>query len=495
MNLRKIWRNAEGQFHRTDGPAVEWANGSKYWYLEGVNYTEEEFLAKMSDQPEVDEVGTKRWKNAEGQLHRDDGPAIEHADGSKEWWVEDKLHRLDGPAIEYVNGDKSWFLNSKLHRTDGPAIECANGDKFWYVEGKRHRTDGPAVEYANGDKFWYLEGKKYSEEEFLAKMSNQPKIDTNETLRWHNAKGQFHRLDGPALEYANGDKEWFLNGKRHRTDGPAIDCVDGDKEWFVEGKRHRTDGPAVECADGTKEWFVKGKHHRTDGPAIEYANGSKEWCLEGVEYTEEEFQKKMSVRKDVRNNNMSDNSVKYGKKNLVSDAGKASLRQVGRKSTKALQAGIVHLMRKQGLSDTDLQGLVKAMNTEAGRAALSGLLGLFMFHIKQDSNFVQSLGEEYRVSAIDSAMESGAAALYEKVKGMIPLFLSLAASLDSAESVDSTLDALSKFDTIIPSEIQEELNSLDQQFRVADESTSSSLEEVEAEEETEAENIQYNSCA
>jgi len=27
--------------------------------------------------------------------------------------------------------------------------------------------DGPAVEYANGDKYWYIEGKEYSEEEFL----------------------------------------------------------------------------------------------------------------------------------------------------------------------------------------------------------------------------------------------------------------------------------------------------------------------------------------
>ena len=27
------------------------------------------------------------WRNQEGQLHREDGPAVEYADGSKEWWV------------------------------------------------------------------------------------------------------------------------------------------------------------------------------------------------------------------------------------------------------------------------------------------------------------------------------------------------------------------------------------------------------------------------
>jgi hypothetical protein len=44
-------------------------------------------------------------------LHRTDGPAFEHADGSKSWYVNGKLHRLDGPAIEYVSGSKSWYVN------------------------------------------------------------------------------------------------------------------------------------------------------------------------------------------------------------------------------------------------------------------------------------------------------------------------------------------------------------------------------------------------
>jgi hypothetical protein len=37
----------------------------------------------------------------------------------------------------------------------GNGAECKiydNGDKCWYLNGKLHRTDGPAIEYANGDK-------------------------------------------------------------------------------------------------------------------------------------------------------------------------------------------------------------------------------------------------------------------------------------------------------------------------------------------------------
>ena len=35
---------------------------------------------------------------------------------------------------------------------DGPAIECADGSKYWYQEGNLHRLNGPAIEYTNGDK-------------------------------------------------------------------------------------------------------------------------------------------------------------------------------------------------------------------------------------------------------------------------------------------------------------------------------------------------------
>ena len=31
---------------------------------------------------------------------------------------------------------------------------------------KCHRLDGPAIEYSNGEKYWYVEGKEYSENDF-----------------------------------------------------------------------------------------------------------------------------------------------------------------------------------------------------------------------------------------------------------------------------------------------------------------------------------------
>ena len=58
-------------------------------------------------------------------------------------------------------GNKFWFKNGKRHREDGPAVEYANGDKYWYKDSKYHREDGPAVETKNGTCFgYYLDGKQ-----------------------------------------------------------------------------------------------------------------------------------------------------------------------------------------------------------------------------------------------------------------------------------------------------------------------------------------------
>ena len=58
-------------------------------------------------------------------------------------------------------GTKRYYVNSLLHREDGPAIEWADGEKHYYKNGLRHRKDGPAIEYADGSKSWYLNGKHY----------------------------------------------------------------------------------------------------------------------------------------------------------------------------------------------------------------------------------------------------------------------------------------------------------------------------------------------
>jgi hypothetical protein len=82
---------------------------------------------------------------------------------------------------------------------------------------------------------------------------------TADKTQWFNEKGQLHRLNGPAVGWANGTKLWYQNGQLHRIDGPAVEYADGDKHWYQNGQRHRLDGPAIEYADGTKLWYIKGE--------------------------------------------------------------------------------------------------------------------------------------------------------------------------------------------------------------------------------------------
>jgi len=159
----------------------------------------------MSPTKTVDSYGIITYK-LNGELHREDGPAKEWPDGSKEWYLNGELHREDGPAKEYTNGEKYWYGNGKLHREHGPAVEYANGTKAWYLNGERHREDGPAREYADGDKEWYLNGK-------------------------------LHREGGPAVERSHGDKFWYRNGELHREDGPALEWASGFKEWYFNNKQ------------------------------------------------------------------------------------------------------------------------------------------------------------------------------------------------------------------------------------------------------------------
>ena len=57
----------------------------------------------------------------------------------------------------------AYYLNGISHREDGPAIEFANGGKIWRLNGIYHREDGPAVEYGGGSKDWYLNGTCYGQ--------------------------------------------------------------------------------------------------------------------------------------------------------------------------------------------------------------------------------------------------------------------------------------------------------------------------------------------
>jgi hypothetical protein len=51
--------------------------------------------------------------------------------------------------------DKKWYRDDRLHRDDGPAIERDNGTREWYRYGHLHRNGGPAIEFASGARRYF----------------------------------------------------------------------------------------------------------------------------------------------------------------------------------------------------------------------------------------------------------------------------------------------------------------------------------------------------
>ena len=97
----KRWYNEKDELHRLDGPAIEYSDGYKSWW-------QNDRFHRL-DGPAVDHIdGYKAWW-VNGQLHRLDGPAVEYANGAKEWFIEDieyteeefkaKIDKMNRPCI------------------------------------------------------------------------------------------------------------------------------------------------------------------------------------------------------------------------------------------------------------------------------------------------------------------------------------------------------------------------------------------------------------
>lgn len=110
----------------------------------------------------------------------------------------------------------------------------------------------------NKDKFYYNDGSTSSVHDYISSRGIR----------------LLHRVDGPAVEYANGNREWFINGKLHRIDGPAIDPT-----IFRNGSfRHYLDGESY-----SKEDYDKIIKEITDLPLALRLVDPREWVRSMVD--------------------------------------------------------------------------------------------------------------------------------------------------------------------------------------------------------------------
>ena len=126
----------------------------------------------------------EEWRNATGELHRENGPAIIVANPRtgdvhlQEYYWHGWLHRENGPArIERYSEQliEEWFITGKEHRDDAPAYlstDPATGRiqaERWYTNGEPHKIGAPAmlVHKMDGSGYstasYYINGVRYFE--------------------------------------------------------------------------------------------------------------------------------------------------------------------------------------------------------------------------------------------------------------------------------------------------------------------------------------------
>lgn len=109
----------------------------------------------------ADTRGDRIWRNAKGELHNEEGPAIVRRDGTKAW-------ALNGRTM-----DEALWRGTLVHRqveaamstkNESTCTTAENGAKFWRnAKGELHNEHGPAIVDIDGNKYWFLDGVKMGE--------------------------------------------------------------------------------------------------------------------------------------------------------------------------------------------------------------------------------------------------------------------------------------------------------------------------------------------
>ncbi len=68
----------------------------------------------MTGPTRITDKGSLIWEDSDGLYHREDGPAIIYPNGTERWFYHGQYHRTDGPAITTEDGTIAWFLHNRV---------------------------------------------------------------------------------------------------------------------------------------------------------------------------------------------------------------------------------------------------------------------------------------------------------------------------------------------------------------------------------------------
>ena len=66
----------------------------------------------------TEDHGKIRWYNENRKLHRVGAPAVEFADGYRAYWINGVRHRFDGPARIFPSGKEEYYIGGQYLTKD-----------------------------------------------------------------------------------------------------------------------------------------------------------------------------------------------------------------------------------------------------------------------------------------------------------------------------------------------------------------------------------------
>jgi hypothetical protein len=121
-------------------------------------------LMNVIDPPqEITSKGVQHWLDEKGRHHRDyDLPAQINPNGEYLWYQHGVHHRADDKPglISDIYGVSIWYVRDEEGRAnDLPSRIFVGGQQEWRRDRLRHRDDGPAVIYADGQQDYWVNGE------------------------------------------------------------------------------------------------------------------------------------------------------------------------------------------------------------------------------------------------------------------------------------------------------------------------------------------------
>lgn len=140
------WLNDQKEAHRSSGPAIEWDDGSKEWWIKGICMYSEQLFGNEWERIPIRWYLTKEFKFPGYSKEFKSRKSTRFPYAGVRFWgdASDRYHRLAGPAMEYDNGTKKWYYNGLLQYADSNDGHCVPIN--WYKDRSKIKFPGYEVE-------------------------------------------------------------------------------------------------------------------------------------------------------------------------------------------------------------------------------------------------------------------------------------------------------------------------------------------------------------